>query len=135
MSDQHRRDAFVLQAVRWAMSAAARNAHAELKRRLNLLATIAATAPLVGLFGTVLGIIAADRGCGTEMWLCYTATLNGLSQALLSTALGLLVAVPAVWAYNYFSDRLQIFDLETASASLELVTHLSVTFGRRGLNY
>lgn len=125
MSAQHPRDAFVLAAVQWTAATTQRNLQAKLKRGLGVLATVAATAPLVGLFGTVLGIESAFKGCGAQQWLCYTQTLYGLCQALLSTALGLLVAVPAVWSYNYFSDRLEIYELEAASASLELITYLA----------
>jgi biopolymer transport protein ExbB/TolQ len=124
-------DARVLAAVQSALAGAERNMHAELRRRLRALATIASTAPLVGLLGTVMGIDSAFKGCVAPPWVCYTATLNGLSEALASTALGLLVAVPACWAYNYFNGRLQNFDLEAAVASSEITNYAAIRLSKR----
>ena len=100
------------------------NIHAEMKTGLGVLATIAATAPFIGLFGTVVGIMNAFRGYDATPAVILAATTAGISEALVSSALGLLVAVPACWAYNYFASRLEVFDAETANASLELVGYL-----------
>ena len=98
--------------------------HAELKRGLSSLATIGSTAPFVGLFGTVVGIINAFKGIsaaggGTGL----AAVAGGISEALVTTALGLFVAVPAVWAYNYFTNHVESFDVEMDNSASELVDY------------
>lgn len=98
--------------------------HAEMKRGLSGLATIGSTAPFVGLFGTVVGIINAFKGIsaaggGTGL----AAVAGGISEALVTTALGLFVAVPAVWAYNYFTNHVEAFDVEMDNSSSELVDY------------
>src|SRR5580692_4387175 len=81
--------------------------HAELKRGVSTLATIGSTAPFVGLFGTVVGIINAFKGISTEKSTGLGAVAGGISEALVTTAVGLFVAVPAVWMYNYFTNRIE----------------------------
>jgi biopolymer transport protein ExbB len=102
------------------------NIHAELKRGLSGLATIGATAPFVGLFGTVIGITHAFRGSTGTASSALSGVASGIAEALVTTALGLLVAVPAVWCYNYFTDRVAGFDLEMQNSSMELVSYLAV---------
>src|SRR3989475_11597284 len=97
--------------------------HAELKRGISGLATIGSTAPLVGLFGTVVGIINAFKGIQAEKATGLSAVAGGISEALVTTALGLLVAVPAVWAYNYFTNKVEAFDVEMDNSSMELVNY------------
>ena len=94
------------------MESSVKRTHGELKKGLSGLATIGATAPFVGLFGTVLGIINAFRGSGATRATVIASTAGGISEALVTTGLGLLVAVPSVWAYNYLSSRLELFDME-----------------------
>jgi len=84
-----------------------------LRRYLGTLATISSTAPFVGLFGTVIGIMIAFQGmkdgtAGPES----ARLMEGISESLSATALGLLVAVPAVIAYNYFLGRVQLLVLQ-----------------------
>jgi biopolymer transport protein ExbB/TolQ len=98
--------------------------HAELKRGLSGLATIGSTAPFVGLFGTVVGIMNAFRASGPARGAGITSVASGISEALVTTALGLLVAVPAVWCYNYFSSKIENFDVEMQNSSMELVSYL-----------
>ena len=71
------------------------------------LATIAATSPFVGLFGTVMGVVDAFHGLGTAGAATLRAVAPGISEALITTAAGLFVAVPAVVAYNQFTARIQ----------------------------
>jgi biopolymer transport protein ExbB/biopolymer transport protein TolQ len=97
--------------------------HAELKRGLGGLATIGATAPFVGLFGTVVGIINAFAGIAAEKTTGLAAVAGGISEALVATALGLFVAVPAVWAYNYFTSKIEAFDVEMDNSSKELINY------------
>lgn len=78
-----------------------------LRRFLGTLATIGSTAPFVGLFGTVLGVMGAFKGM-SQSGLSSDKMAGGISEALSATALGLLVAVPSVVAYNYFSGRVQV---------------------------
>ena len=97
--------------------------HAELKRGLGGLATIGATAPFVGPFGTVVGIINAFRGISEQKTTGLTAVACGIAEALVATALGLFVAVPAVWAYNYFTGKIEAFDVEMDNSSKELINY------------
>src|SRR5450755_652371 len=98
--------------------------HAELERGLGGLATIGSTAPFVGLLGTVIGIIDAfamiDRNGATGM-----ATISGgISEALVTTALGLFVAIPAVMMFNYFTGKIKAFDVEMDNSASELMAYL-----------
>jgi biopolymer transport protein TolQ len=88
---------------------AASEAISNLERRMTWLATIAATSPFIGLFGTVVGIIDAFHGLGTAGAATLRAVAPGISEALVTTAAGLFVAVPAVIAYNQFTARIKVF--------------------------
>jgi biopolymer transport protein TolQ len=95
-----------------------------LERRLTWLATIASTSPFVGLFGTVMGVIDAFHGLGTAGAATLRAVAPGISEALITTAAGLFVAVPAVVAYNQFSARIRIFASATDDFCRELLNSL-----------
>ncbi len=95
----------------------------ELDRGVSGLATIGASAPFVGLFGTVVGIINAFKGISTEKSTGLGAVAGGISEALVATAIGLFVAIPAVWMFNYFNERLKAFDVEMANSSSELIDY------------
>lgn len=97
--------------------------HAKLKRGLSVLATIGATAPFVGLFGTVCGILNAFQQIATQKTSGIGAVAGGISEALVTTAFGLLVAIPAVMAFNYFTGRVESFDVEMDNSSSELVDY------------
>jgi biopolymer transport protein ExbB/biopolymer transport protein TolQ len=97
--------------------------HAELKRGVSGLATIGSTAPFVGLFGTVVGIINAFSTMAAEKSPGIGAIAGGISEALVTTAFGLFVAVPAVWMFNYFTGRVEAFDVEMGNSSSELVDY------------
>jgi len=97
--------------------------HAELKRGVSGLATIGSTAPFVGLFGTVAGIINAFKGISTEKSTGLGAVAGGISEALVTTAIGLFVAIPAVWMYNYFTNKIEAFDVEMGNSSSELLDY------------
>jgi biopolymer transport protein ExbB/TolQ len=96
---------------------------AEFKRGLSGLATIGSTAPFVGLFGTVFGIINAFRGMKNAETAGIAAVAGGISEALFTTALGLLVAVPAVWLFNYFTGKVDGFVVEMDNSASELVDY------------
>ncbi|MGQ9634910.1 MAG: MotA/TolQ/ExbB proton channel family protein [Bryobacteraceae bacterium] len=112
-----------IEASKRALDRAAAIVHAELKRGISVLATIGATAPFVGLFGTVVGIINAFKGISTEKSTGLGAVAGGISEALVATAIGLFVAIPAVWAYNYFTEKVQAFDVEMDNSSSELIDY------------
>ena len=104
--------------------AAASESLSLLERRLTWLATIGAVAPFVGLFGTVMGIVDAFHGLGTEGAATLRAVAPGVSEALITTAAGLLVAIPAVIAYNQFTASLREFASRLDDFSRELLNSL-----------
>jgi biopolymer transport protein ExbB len=112
-----------IEASKRALERAAAIVHAELKRGVSSLATIGATAPFVGLFGTVLGIINAFHGISQAKSTGLAAVAGGIAEALVATAIGLFVAVPAVWMFNYFSGRIEAFDVEMDNSSSELIDY------------
>ena len=112
-----------IEASRRALERAEAIVHAELKRGVSTLATIGSTGPFVGLFGTVLGIINAFKGISTEKSTGLGAVAGGISEALVTTAVGLFVAIPAVWLYNYFTNRIEAFDVEMGNSSSELIDY------------
>jgi biopolymer transport protein ExbB/TolQ len=75
---------------------------ARFEQRLSFLATLASNAPYVGLFGTVLGIVRAFRNLGADLAEAHAGVMTALAEALVATAIGLLVAIPAVVAFNAF---------------------------------
>jgi len=124
-------DAEMIETAIRAMRPSATVVHVELRRGFNSLASIASTAPLVGAFGTIFGIIDSFPGCSGAKSACMAATFNGLSEALLPIALGLLVAVPTQWCCKYLRNELEAFDLEMENESLELVNYLAIYLGQR----
>ena len=106
----------------------------QLKRGLAVLATVGATAPFVGLLGTVFGIINAFTGMKSAESAGIGAVAGGIAEALLTTALGLAVAVPAVWLFNYFTGKVDGFIIEMDNSASELIDYLikgvSGEFGR-----
>ncbi len=107
--------------------AAASESLTVLEQRLTWLATIGAVAPFVGLFGTVMGIVDAFHGLGTEGAATLRAVAPGVSEALITTAAGLLVAIPAVIAYNQFTAALREFGSRMDDFSRELLNSLEET--------
>jgi biopolymer transport protein ExbB/biopolymer transport protein TolQ len=97
--------------------------HAKLKRGLGGLATIGSTAPFVGLFGTVAGILKAFGQIAAQHTTSISTIAGGISEALVTTAFGLLVAIPAVWAFNYFTNKVEAFDVEMDNSSSELIDY------------
>ena len=95
----------------------------DLKKGVASLATIGATAPFVGLLGTVVGIITAFQGIAATGSGGLGAVSAGISEALVETALGLVVAIPAVWFYNYLSGKLEFFAVEMDNSSSEMVDY------------
>ena len=96
----------------------------QLKRGLGFLATIGSTAPFIGLFGTVVGIINAFRSIAATGSGGMSVVSGGIAEALVSTALGIFVAIPAVCAFNHFTGKMENFHVEMNRASSQLVNHL-----------
>jgi len=109
--------------VRRAIQRATALTQNDLKKGIPALATIGATAPFVGLLGTVVGIITAFQGIAASGSGGLGSVSAGISEALIETALGLVVAIPAVWMYNYFTGRLEYFNVEMDNSSSELVDY------------
>ncbi|MDP2167106.1 MAG: protein TolQ [Thermodesulfovibrionales bacterium] len=93
---------------------------AKLDRHLNFLATTGSTTPFIGLFGTVWGIMNSFRGIGAAGSASLAVVAPGIAEALIATALGLLAAIPAVIAYNYYLSRVRgmIIEMEDFSEDL-----------------
>ncbi len=113
----------IIDASRRSLERATAVAIEDFKRGLGGLATIGATAPFVGLFGTTIGIINAFEGMKTEETAGIAAVAGGIAEALVTTAYGLLVAVPAVWAFNAFTNRTETFTVEMDNSSSELIDY------------
>jgi biopolymer transport protein ExbB/biopolymer transport protein TolQ len=113
----------VVDTVRRAIQRATALTSSDLKKGIAALATIGSTAPFVGLLGTVVGVISAFQGIGTTGSAGLGAVSAGIAEALIETALGLVVAIPAVWMYNYFTNRLESFSIEMDNSSSELVDY------------
>ena len=112
-----------IEASKRALERAEAIVHAELKRGISSLATVGSTAPFVGLLGTVLGIIHAFEGISSQKSTGLGAVAGGISEALVTTALGLFVAIPAVMMFNYFTNRVEAFDVEMGNSSSELIDY------------
>jgi biopolymer transport protein ExbB len=105
-----------------------------IKRGLGVLATVGATAPFVGLLGTTMGIVNAFQGMAAGGSSSLASIGSGVSEALITTAFGLLVAIPAVWSYNYFQTKIDNITAEMTYSSKEMIDYLikgvSGEFGR-----
>jgi biopolymer transport protein ExbB/biopolymer transport protein TolQ len=105
-----------------------------LKRGLAMLATVGATAPFVGLLGTTMGVVNAFQGMAAGGGGGISSIAAGISEALITTAFGLGVAIPAVWAYNYFTTKIDNITAEMTYSSKEMIDYLikgvSGEFGR-----
>ena len=105
-----------------------------LKRGLAVLATVGSTAPFVGLLGTVFGIINAFAAMGASGSTGIAAITVGIAEALIATGFGLMVAIPAVWFFNYFQTKIDNLTAEMTYVSKEMIDYLikgvSGEFGR-----
>ncbi len=113
----------VIDSVRRAIQRASALTAADLKKGLGSLATIGATAVFVGLLATTLGVINAFQGIAATGSGGLGAVSAGISEALVGTAVGLVVAIPAVWFYNYLTGRIEFFNVEMDNSSSELVDY------------
>ena len=113
----------VVDGVRRAIQRASVLVAADLKKGMAVLATIGSTAVFVGLLATTLGVINAFQGIATTGSGGLGAVSGGISEALVGTAIGLFVAIPAVWFYNYLTGRLEYFTVEMDNSSSELMDY------------
>jgi len=118
----------IVEAARQGMDRTAMITVAEMKENLGVLATVGATAPFVGLFGTVIGIVGAFQGMAKGGG-GIASVSAGIAEALVATAAGLLVAIPAVWAYNYFQNRVDRFTVEMSNSGSEMAIYFMKEVG------
>ncbi len=104
---------------------------AEFKRGLGVLGTVASTAPFVGLLGTTMGIVNSFAAMGEAGGAAggLAGISAGISEALITTAFGLIVAIPAVWLYNYFTTKVDNLSVEMTYTSKELIDYLIKSVG------
>lgn len=121
----------VVPGVQRAMRVALTRETDRLEQHLNFLATVGSTSPYIGLFGTVWGIMSSFRALGAAHQATIAMVAPGISEALIATAMGLLAAIPAVIAYNRFSDQVERLEVrydnfrEEFTAILERQLHQS----------
>ena len=113
----------LMDTVRRSIQRASALTASDLKKGVASLATIGSTAPFVGLLGTVVGVITAFQGIASSGSGGIGAVSAGIAEALVETALGLVVAIPAVWFYNYLTGRIEYFNVEMDNSSSELVDY------------
>jgi biopolymer transport protein ExbB/biopolymer transport protein TolQ len=102
----------------------------DFKRGLGIMATVGSTAPFVGLLGTCMGIVASFNAMSSQGASGGLAGIaGGIAEALITTALGLLVAIPAVWFYNYFTTKIEYLTAEMTHSSKELIDYLIKSVG------
>jgi biopolymer transport protein ExbB/biopolymer transport protein TolQ len=111
-----------VEAARQSMDRTSLITAAEFRENLGVLATVGATAPFVGLFGTVVGIINAFSKMATEGG-GLASVSAGIAEALVTTAAGLMVAIPSVWLYNYFQNRVDRFTVEMSNSTSEMAMY------------
>jgi biopolymer transport protein ExbB/TolQ len=103
------------------------------EKRLGFLATLASNAPYIGLFGTVLGIVRSFRDLASNMTEASSAVMAGIAEALIATAVGLVVAIPAVIAFNIFKARVMQAVVDSQALARVLLAQLKATdLGREG---
>ena len=114
----------VVDAVNRAIDRVKEREVANMKKGLGGLGSISSAAPFIGLFGTVVGIINAFRSMASSGQGGLGAVSAGISEALVTTAAGLLVAIPAVMAYNYFTNTIEQFVVDMNDVSSELISYV-----------
>src|SRR2546429_2808074 len=117
-------DSDVIDAAKRGLERSVAIVHAEMKRGLSALATIGSTAPFVGLFGTVVGILNAFKGIANSKATGLSAVAGGIAEALVTTAFGLLVAVPSVWAFKFFTHQMGTLYRQMDKPPMELINYL-----------
>ena len=127
--EAQKHDFDLIQAVERSLERSAALTTAELRHGLAFLATVASTAPFVGLLGTVGGIIKTFQTINISGSGGLAAVSGGISEALYTTAMGLLVAIIAVWLFNYFVGRIEYFQVEMTNSASELLDYFMKRVG------
>ena len=117
-------EAVVVEEVDEAVSRAIDVAVINLRQRITGMATISGVAPFLGLFGTVTGLIAAFRGIAETGSGGIATVSGGISEALVTTVIGLFVAIPALWAYNFYMNKIDIMTVELDNAASRIVSYV-----------
>ena len=102
-----------------------------LEKYLTFLATTGSTAPFIGLFGTVWGIMTAFKGIGETGSASLAVVAPGIAEALIATAIGLVAAIPAVMGYNHFQQKIKVLIAEMDSFSTELLNIIQRSFSKK----
>lgn len=124
-----RQDRLGIEAAERALERTAIAESESLRKGMNILATTGSTAPFVGLVGTIFGIINAFAGMAESGSGGLASVSAGIAEALITTAFGLLVAIPAVWCYNYFTTKIENLTVEMTYSSKELIDYLIKSVG------
>jgi biopolymer transport protein TolQ len=114
----------VVKKIRWTSSSEINH----LEKYISFLATTGSTAPFIGLFGTVWGIMDAFHDIGIKGAASLAVVAPGISEALVATAIGLFAAIPAVVAYNHFVNKIRVIVKEVESFTDEYVSDLHKSF-------
>lgn len=117
-------EAVIMESVDEATGRALDVAVINLRSRLSGMATIIGVAPFMGLFGTVTGLISAFRGIAATGSGGLATVSGGISEALVTTVIGLFVAMPALWAYNFLSNRIDVMAIELDNSSSRVVNRV-----------
>lgn len=102
-----------------------------LEKYLTFLATTGSTAPFIGLFGTVWGIMTAFKGIGETGSASLAVVAPGIAEALVATAVGLVAAIPAVMGYNHFQHKIKVLISEMDSFSTEYLNIVQRSISRK----
>jgi biopolymer transport protein ExbB len=127
LANRHRERSVMIQAI----EDAGRHVAHDMERFLNTLGTIAAVSPLLGLLGTVTGMIRTFKAITVAGVGNPTAMAGGIAEALITTAAGLLVAIPALFAYRYLRGRVDALVIQMEKESIKLVQAIDRTSGTR----
>ncbi|HSO40986.1 MAG TPA: MotA/TolQ/ExbB proton channel family protein [Labilithrix sp.] len=114
---------YIVESVGRALERQAQREIQTLKRGQSVVATVSSTAPFVGLLGTVMGIVNSFQAMASSGSGGLGTVSAGIAEALITTAFGLFVAVPAVWAFNYFNGKVEGFNVEMDNSSSELLDY------------
>ncbi|HVR63132.1 MAG TPA: protein TolQ [Polyangia bacterium] len=110
-----------IESIQRALDRARTTAVTEMESRVPLLGTTASAAPFIGLFGTVWGIMNSFRNIGSKGAANLATVAPGIAEALVATAIGLIAAIPAVMAYNFFSRRIRVISSEMETFSSDFL--------------
>lgn len=102
-----------------------------LEKYLTFLATTGSTAPFIGLFGTVWGIMTSFKGIGETGSASLAVVAPGIAEALVATAIGLVAAIPAVMGYNHFQNKIKVLIAEMDNFSTEFLNIVQRSFAKK----